>query len=203
MRELTTNVYTFDELSDEAKEKARGWYRKASEGDNYFYENVVEDAKQAFENVGIRIDRVFYSGFCSQGDGACFEGAWYARDFKPGKLEEYAPKDEELHRIAKEFQEIVEQYPNAAFLVKHSGHYYHRFCTSFDFDIDTEDSEKEYPESIKMEEQVTELARDCMEWIYEQLEKGYEFSNSDEQVDETIRSNEYEFTQSGSRRIVI
>jgi hypothetical protein len=36
-----------------------------------------------------------------------------------------------------------------------------------------------------------------MRWIYRQLEREYEWLMSDEQVDESIRINEYEFTEEG------
>jgi hypothetical protein len=51
MREITTKVYTFDELSDSAKEKARDWYRALSLDNEYAWENVEEDAKA----IGLKI----------------------------------------------------------------------------------------------------------------------------------------------------
>lgn len=35
------------------------------------------------------------------------------------------------------------------------------------------------------------------DWIYRQLETEYDYQNSDEQVDESIIANEYEFTEEG------
>ena len=50
MKTISTEVFTFDELSDDAKEKARDWYREhALEYD--WYESVYEDAAQ----VGLKI----------------------------------------------------------------------------------------------------------------------------------------------------
>jgi len=43
--------------------------------------------------------------------------------------------------------------------------------------------------------------RDCLrsfaDWIFKQLEDEYEWANADEQVDESIIANEYEFTENG------
>lgn len=52
MRTITTtiNIYTFDELDDRAKEKARGWYREGAL-DYEWWDSVYEDA----ERVGLRI----------------------------------------------------------------------------------------------------------------------------------------------------
>ncbi len=38
-----------------------------------------------------------------------------------------------------------------------------------------------------------------MNWIYRQLEKEYEYQNSDECVDENILCNSYTFTEDGKR----
>lgn len=38
-----------------------------------------------------------------------------------------------------------------------------------------------------------------MRWIYRALEAEYEYQDSDGQVDETIKANEYEFEEDGSR----
>ena len=202
MRIKETKVYQFDELADEAKEKAREWYRTASSNDfsDFGAENAIEDAKTCFAFVGVRIDRVFYSGFCSQGDGACFEGSWYASDFKPGKLEEHAPEDKELHRIAGAFASLVKELPHASFSVKHRGHYQHSLCTEFDVDLGLEADEEGNTPAVDIDEDdIKQLARDCMDWIYSQLEKEYEWQNADEQVDENIRANEYEFDEEGGR----
>ncbi len=198
MRIKETKLYQFDELSDDAKEKARDWYRQGNSemfGD-FHGDCVIDDAKECFKLLGIRIDRVFYSGFSSQGDGACFEGAWYASDFQPGKLSEHAPQDEELKRIEKEFASLVQALPHSSFRVKHRGHYQHSLCTEFDVDFGQEEEDEV---TTVTEEDIKQLARDCMDWIYSSLEKEYEWQNEDEQVDENIRANEYEFTEEGKR----
>ena len=200
MKTIETNVYTLSELSAAAKEKAREWYRNASASDNDGAEYVIEDAKSLFAGCGIEIDRVYYRGFWSQGDGACFEGTWRASDVKPGAVREYAPKDEEAQRIAREFERIATLFPLASFTVKHSGYYYHKHCTDFTFYFpDADGNETDAPGANDAEEALTEAAKDAMRWIYASLESDYEWRNSDEQVDEMIEANEYTFTESGRR----
>lgn len=41
--------------------------------------------------------------------------------------------------------------------------------------------------------------REFADWIYSRLEAEYEYQNADEQVDESIRINEYEFAEDGNR----
>lgn len=50
MKTIKTNVYTFDELDDKAKEKARQWYIEVSAGDEW-WEYTYEDAK----TIGLEI----------------------------------------------------------------------------------------------------------------------------------------------------
>lgn len=208
-RVTETTVYQFDELSDEAKEKAREWYRQGNCDDSYWSECTIDDAKEIGKYMGMDVDKVYFSGFWSQGDGACFEGTWRASDVKVDKLKEYAPQDKELHRIVNGLAELAKEYPDGYFKVKHRGHYSHSGCTSFDVELPCEQEEElEYdsPEykalQVKLgedEDTLIELARDFMDWIYRTLEKEWDYQNSAEQVDEMIRANEYEFLEDGAR----
>lgn len=194
MRQVTNNVYQFTELTDSAKETARQWFREASAGDSYYSECVIEDAKECLALAGFRVDTVYFSGFSSQGDGACFEGAWYPKDCLPVKaMKAHAPKDTELHRIAATMRAIAKRDKNSGMTVKHRGHYYHEHCTEFGIDART----------LEIEEEIIEASRDAMRWIYRQLEREWDYQNSDENVDETIQANEYEFTEEGKRCIRI
>ena len=90
MKTITIETYEFDELDDAAKEKARDWFRTASNDDTFWSECVLEEAEEQGVLMGIEFDRdrdhsakIYWSGFCSQGDGACFAGTWRARDAKP------------------------------------------------------------------------------------------------------------------------
>jgi len=230
MKEITIKAYEFDELSDKAKEKARVWFRQTSEGDDYWTESIYDEAIEQGSHMGIEIkinERswvnhktgksgvtkepcIFWRGFWSQGDGACFEGAWSAGDVKASEVADGWGEDSsttEIKRIAAEFAKVAEKYPYASFMVKHSGHYYHKYCTDFDFEPndDTSDdwTDVKWAEFDAACVELKEAARDFMDWIYRQLEKEYEYQNSDEQVDESIRANEYLFTDQGSRRCVL
>ena len=55
------------------------------------------------------------------------------------------------------------------------------------------------PSIEEAEEGIPELMRDFADWIYRQLEKEWEWQNADEQVDESIRANEYDFEIDGRR----
>ena len=161
----------------------------AGVGDEFWSEGVLDDAKEIGKYMGMDIDRIYFSGFWSQGDGACFEGTWRAGDVQADKLKEYAPQDKKLHRIVDGLAELAKEYPDGYFTVKHRGHYSHSGCTSFDVELPCEQEEElEYDSPAykvlqvklgKDEDTLVELARDFMDWIYRTLEKEWDYQNSD------------------------
>ena len=155
---IETKVYTFEELSDGAKERAREWWRNGSHDDTYGSEFVIDDAECIADLMGIEFKKqtrnslkgktytetcVWWSGFSSQGDGACFEGTWWASNLKPGGVRDHVGQDPEMWRIADEFERLAKLFPHSSFKVQHRGHYSHRYCTDFTVSIlDGEDNEK-------------------------------------------------------------
>lgn len=204
MKTKTINLYEFNELSEASKEKARQWWRECSEGDSYWSELVTGEAKEEGKKMGLDIDDIYFSGFYHQGSGACYEGTWHACDVKAGETAKDwgdSPETKEIRRIASCFEELAAKYPNASFSVKHSGHYYHEFSTSFNVSLgeDEDNSSISQEEWSRAEGDLIETARDYMRWIYKQLEKEYEYQNSDEVIDELLVSNGYTFTENGER----
>lgn len=193
MRTIEMQAYKFSELNDTAKQKALDRCREW-QTEHEWWEYVYDDAKGIGKIIGIDIERIYFSGFWSQGDGACFEG-WYS--YKPDsckQIRRYAPMDAELHEIAQALQNI--QRTNFYQLragVKHRGHYYHENCT--DIDIYRNDNKEPTQDA---EELITECLRDFMRWVYGNLEKEYEWLTSDESVAEMIEANEYEFDEDGN-----
>lgn len=214
MKTIEIKVYEYDELTPQAQAKARDWYRNCSAGDIDFADCVIDDAETIAGMMGIEFAKravslgkghkrreacVFWSGFSSQGDGACFEGTWRASGVQAGEVAEYAPKDEKLHKIAAEFERIATEFPQASFSVKHAGRYSHEHCTEFDFDLVPDYVGDDDARMTNGEKAMAEAACGFMRWIYKQIEAAYEYEQSDENVAETIRINEYEFTADGKR----
>ena len=195
MRTIETTVYKFSELSEAAKEKAiENWNRDGL--DYEWWDAVYEDAKTIGELMGIKVDKIFFSGFWSQGDGACFEGSYEYKKGSVKAVRDYAPQDEDLHKIVKGLQ--AEQRRNFYGLsaeVKQRGHYMHEFCT----EIDVADNRDNAPWRVsdEVEEAIKDLLRDFMRWIYRNLERENDYLTSAEAVTETIEANDYEFTEAG------
>ena len=197
MTTKTIECYKYSELSDKAKEKARDWYRAATDCDSFWQECVLEDAKSVGELLGIDFAKcgkkpvIYYRGFWSQGDGACFEGTWRYSAGCVKAVKDYAPQDEELHRIAKALRDASRKvFYKARAEVDHTGWYYHENSVSISVYSDERDV------SLAKDD-IAEALRDFMCWIYRQLEKEWDYQNSDEHVAEVIEINEYDFDADG------
>lgn len=188
-------TYKFEQLSDTAKQKAIEWYREAL-GDNNYSESVIDDSKSIALLFGLEIDNVYYSGFSSQGDGACFEGSYRYQKGALKAVKEYAPQDVILHNIVKGLQDTQSKaFYKLAATCKHSGHYYHSGCMS----VDVYHLDDEYRDIGDAEDNITESLRAFADWIYKQLEQAYDYENSEENITETIIANEYEFNVDRSK----
>lgn len=193
---IVRNLYQFDELSDKAKEVARDWYRQGLYLDTYAFDSVIDDAKEIGHLMGIDIKHVYYSLSYSQGDGACFEGSYAYRKNSVKDTLAYTPTDSEIERIVRGLADI--QKANSYKLsanVKQRGHYQHSGCT----EIEVYNIDDRYNKEVIEENEVKELLRDFMNWIYKRLLSEDEYLNSKESIDENIRANEYEFLESGKR----
>lgn len=218
MREIhtTTKAYKFDELSDQAKEKALE-NQAQFESENFETEFVYDDAVTVGALLGIEIGTrsgstrpkpaIYYSGFSCQGDGACFEGRY---TYRKGALkaikshtgagrDDASNGDQELLRIAQELQKIqARNFYQLTATMKHSGHYYHSGCMSVDVErADGKEVSAGYAGKRDDEEEITQLMRDFADWIYKQLENEYDYVTGEEACTEAIEINEYEFTEDG------
>lgn len=202
MTTKTVNLFTFDELSDSAKEKARQWWRECSVGDSFWSECIEDEAKEQASFMGFDVEKVLWSGFCRQGDGACFTGRWNANDFGPNKVADgwgECDTTSKLKRIAGVFEEFAKQYPELQVKISHNDRYCHERSVDYDFYFFDQETgeEKDWPENFS-ERTFKETCIDLFRWIYCQLEKEYEHQNSDECVDESILIK-YTFLENGKR----
>lgn len=208
---IQTTVYQLAELDDAAKDKARAWFREGG-FDHDWYDAVYADFEHVCALLGVTLDTrtvrlvgggsrqeqcIYFRGFWSQGDGACFEGGYaYARGV-PSNIREYAPKDTELHQIADALQAVQRRnFYQLHARVRHRGHYYHEYC--MDMSVERE-SPTGQDITADAENVVKGALRDLARWLYRQLEREYEYLSSDECVDTAITANAYTFTDSGRR----
>lgn len=229
MRQAISDVFQFSELDEQAKERARDRYREG-QLDYEWWDSIYDDAINMADLLGITIDRrhsmylvkgakrqssepkIWFSGFCSQGAGACWEGSYKYRKGALKALQSEAPvsyqyglpdgtmtttesdSNRELHRIAKALQEVQRKhFYKLVATSTQSGGYSHSGCMS----VEVEHDDDRYRDIGDAEGEITTLLRDFADWIYNRLEEEYDWLRSDEQVDESIAANGYEFTESG------
>lgn len=200
MKTICTTVYTLDELNDAAKQKAHeNWVRMNNENDDfrYYADGVIDDAKEIGKLMGIQIERVYYSGFCSQGDGACFVGHY---SYVPRSLNAvigYASNDKELHRIASDLQAIQKKhfYGLSANVSKHWHQYQHENTVTVDVTRRNGDEA-----SDEASEAVTECLKSFMKWIYKQLQAESDYQDSFESFKDACEANDYTFTEQGKMK---
>lgn len=203
---IGTEVFEYAELDESAKAKARDWYREGGfDYEWYGFEDKFEIAKRLGLDIEpvVKNDRhngILFSGFWSQGDGACFMGRYNGTVDALAQVKGWAPQDAELLRIAKCLDEAQASVQHALKAnITHRGLCYHEYTMVFDFSDDSEADS--VPDELMQaaEEHITEALRSFARWIYRQLEDEYNYLNSDEAVAETIEANKYTFDSEGRR----
>jgi hypothetical protein len=210
-RIIETVVYCLEELSDSARENARNWYREGGLDDEWF-DSVFEDFAQICETLGVRLKtqavslmgggtrqkpRIWFSGFWSQGDGACFEASYSYRKDAPRAIRSHAPQDAELHAVADAIQAIQRRnFYQLHADISHRGHYHHEFSMEIFVERDSPTYQSMTDDA---EETLVDALRYLARWLYRQLRAEYEYLTSDEVVDEVITANADTFTESGRR----
>jgi hypothetical protein len=175
MRTIETTVFTFDELSEDAKEKAIQDYRNKDVYWHDWWECIYDDA----ENVGIKI-----TGFnTGRGWDISFKFIDSAYD--------------SAQKIIKEHGQACQTYKTAAKFVNDWAELVAKYSDGIKLDEVADDNEYEF------DNEADELEKDFQSSIGHDflmlLQEEEEYLNSDEAISETIQANEYEFTEQGKR----
>ena len=186
MKTKTINIYQFDELNTRAKEAARAWWR--AHVDTADYSAVLEDAVSMGAILGIGISshrwtnsfkfsgsspNIYWSGFGSQGDGACYE-AFYSYRRGAVKAIRNETSDLELLYIAEQLY-YVQRKAHFALVATttHTGRYYNSGYISA-----TVERSDGVEVTDRQEEAITDLLRRFANWIYSQLDAENDYSTA-------------------------
>jgi hypothetical protein len=216
MRTITKNLYSFDELSPEAKERAINDARQDEGRLGYEWWGGVYDCfKSDMKTHGIGVDKIYFSGFWSQGDGACFTG--YI-DLTTEQLLSALP--DQLRKDLITFNakcRLLGYSPldiSYRAKIEHSGHYYHSGTMRIASPYNVEIQESDVDESPLLDEMVMlrdaiddrneyddlalEIARGHADDLYRLLEQEYEYLTSEEFIAESLSNHDYEYDENGA-----
>lgn len=204
-------AFTFSQLSEEAQQRAldKARYRDVEWGD--WWDTAYEDAARMASLLGIEIDQrgehgglaIYFSGFCSQGDGASFAG-WYRPKADALAATKAETNDETLIKLAERLTALnvtLALWPELECLqakITTSGRYSHSGMMSIaveymPYDIDMPDA---FP-GISVEDELTACMREFADWIYDQLEAEHDYFTSDEVVADRLRGDGAVFDEDG------
>lgn len=185
MKQKTINLYQFNELSDDQKQKVIEKYRDFNDDifDSYINDecNILELVENGFKNPTIHYDLSY-----SQGSGACFD----CNDFDF----ELLLKDWQ-HKHKKWIINILKNHYECEILKNQFGyHYSHsktRYFTAYELFYNTYSHVEcaankaiEYIENLRYE-----LSESLTDRLYQELE----FLRSDEQIADALICNDYYF----------
>ena len=201
MKTIETTVYKFTELSEDAKQKAIDNVRSNEYYLDYdWYEFTYEYWMD--KNTGFDIDKIYFSGFYSQGDGAMFEGT-----INDNVLDLIEPNYR--HPVyKKDWERVLKLIKHGHINIyggyQHSGHYYHEKCYTGGADYEIVGNHVSNLENITdilddIISEIDELYEDTCREIYFSLEKEYDYLMSDEAIEEHLICNDYDFTEDGEQ----
>lgn len=175
---------------DEVKEKAVEQYRYINVDFDDWYDFLILNWKEKLEQAGFLDPEIYFSGFYSQGDGACFD---CARFDLPSLLKNLDFSEEEKERILK----IQDEF---SISIKKGGtyniycHKMTRYAEIEDFYVKKQ-SDKDLLSNL--ENQIEEMRLDFCTKIYSELQEAFEDLTSDQAVYDTLQANEYLFEENG------
>lgn len=175
MRTIKQRIYQFDELSQEAKEKAREWYRRNDPYRNEYIDGECRASLQAFEEYF----PIHVTGWVISPWGRSYVRFHMTCD----------PEIAELKGV-RLWKYLKANYPISS-----------KDCpfTGVCYDEDLLDPVRKFMDRPDLHTDFQELMRDCLDsWKNASIGE-LEYRDTNEYIDEEIRGNKYEFFEDGTR----
>jgi hypothetical protein len=222
MEELKT--YTYEQLTDEAKENVKQWWWEHG-AEHEWWDCAYEDFKEDGKAFGFDVGKMHFSGFYSQGDGACWSGhidvvAWLR-----------SHTEDSIGREAW-IQLINEDFTDKNLPIGYSdGRYYHSGTMSIGYwdsvldgngddltgsdallikdsifqgmhyrdlmSLIMSDDACQYKTMQDLAEAIEVSARDYADELYKQLREEYEYITGEENLIEMCNINDWRFDEEG------
>ena len=183
MKTIEIQLYKFNELSKESKEKALKNYSNINENMDYDY--IIYEAVRELTTAGFLNAKIEYSGFWSQGDGLCFDATIDVSKFAETSNEK---------RIAKLiFDGSIEEFTIEK--TSFANHYSHEKTRYIDHSKTGRENIDKVMETL--ENKIESIRLQFCNKFYNTLEDAYDYDNSEEAIIETFDMNDYDFTENG------
>ena len=191
------DVYTYDELSDEAKKKVKDLFLSWRADDDTFTDSCETTLTELFPNSDLKVQ---YSLSYSQGDGFNTYGKLKVKDLLDVDLSKYPLNDSGIQALAN--KDVIKDVCDKADLYDIDLEENNRYCYSLadgievvpDYDVELSQEETGLLSDLE------NFAQSVMGKINRQFEKdGYDwfYEMSDEEASEQADANDYEFTEDG------
>lgn len=187
MRVKEITVFNFAELTADVQKNVLDHFRDINT-DYEWWNCIADDWSEKLETFGFIAPKIYFSGFYSQGDGACFD-ARINLDQAFSKYLEECPRKHE--RAIRAFLEDCN-----ARIVTTSHRYSHENTRSIEYESGREGKHLNAILDNLIDWLEEKRKAFCRE-IYRELEREYDSLTSNEAVQESIEANDYEFTAIG------
>lgn len=202
----TIELPTFEQLSKENQEQVIKNYYDINVDSDYWSDDIIENFKDKlsreysfFENI-----EAYFSGFWSQGDGACFDADINASEFMRWILKQEKINAKTINTVCNMIEQgQIDFNPN---IYKNS--YANHYCHSNTRSIEIIDISCDYIENKKLKTKyeamllnivdkeqanINEWYRSLCDDLYSELKNEYKYLTSEEAIRDTIIANEYTF----------
>ena len=202
MKTKTVQLYEYEDImaDDDLREKVLDQNRYINVDDSFWHEYLTEDFyPEKLNALGFEYAKILFSGFSSQGDGACFDSGVNmvtilenllscAPDYKSAQFFRRALILAENDFLSGEVVDVgglsnfYSHERTRRFVISEQGLSNHGFWVEF---------------CNKLEEIIEEYRFDIAHEIYLSLQSEYDYMTSDEVISETIEANGYTFNENG------
>lgn len=207
MREviIKKTLYTFDELTEEAKQQAIETRRQEIEEDSHeeYFNSIIDvilDEWNYLTGFNIKTSDVYYRLSYSQGDGASFTtdtpiDIEQALNFYS---KQHLTQAEVIEKIKKDsnYQYVKENFEFT--IIRIAYNYVHEYtveCSYTDESYECTDEQEALAEKIS--KIINEVKNTVCREIYDELDGAYNYMVSDESIEEILELENNEYTQDG------
>ena len=185
---IEKNLYDFEEVKEKALEKNR--YILVDDY-SYWYDETITFCEDELKDIGFIKPEIYFSGFWSQGDGACFDADIDVEKLLDYLLEIKKFSTEEITKLKNLQDDFKTQ------IITINNHYYHERTRKFEvYCVDAEN-----PDDLnlidKLEKAVEEIRLEKCKEIYNKLEDEYDNLTSDSVLADWL-NDAYWFNEDGS-----